>query len=88
MVPLWLENPTPTTLRLKNIPDDVYERLKLAAETHRRRIDREAIVFRACLRGRGVFVVGELAAALAALVFVHLGLVAPRRQRQEGGIQP
>ena len=30
----------PTTLTLKNIPDEVYERLKVAAEMHRR----EAIV--------------------------------------------
>lgn len=34
----------PTTLTLKNIPDAVYERLKLAAETHRRSLNSEAIV--------------------------------------------
>lgn len=34
----------PTTLTLKNIPDDVYERLKAAAETHRRSLNSEAIV--------------------------------------------
>ncbi|WP_149196663.1 FitA-like ribbon-helix-helix domain-containing protein [Luteimonas suaedae] len=34
----------PTTLTLKNIPDEVYERLKLAAETHRRSLNSEAIV--------------------------------------------
>lgn len=34
----------PTTLTLKNIPDEVYERLKLAAETHRRSMNSEAIV--------------------------------------------
>ena len=34
----------PTTLTLKNIPDDVYERLKLAAEMHRRSLNSEAIV--------------------------------------------
>jgi plasmid stability protein len=34
----------PTTLTLKNIPDAVYERLKLAAETHRRSMNSEAIV--------------------------------------------
>lgn len=34
----------PTTLTLKNIPDDVYERLKIAAQTHRRSLSSEAIV--------------------------------------------
>lgn len=34
----------PTTLTLKNIPDDVYERLKLAAGLHRRSLNSEAIV--------------------------------------------
>ena len=34
----------PTTLTLKNIPDDVYDRLKLSAETHRRSMNSEAIV--------------------------------------------
>lgn len=34
----------PTTLTLKNIPDTVYERLKLSAETHRRSLNSEAIV--------------------------------------------
>lgn len=34
----------PTTLTLKNIPDVVYERLKLSAQTHRRSLNREAIV--------------------------------------------
>lgn len=34
----------PTTLTLKNIPDDVYERLKAAAERHRRSMNSEAIV--------------------------------------------
>lgn len=34
----------PTTLTLKNIPDDVYERLRLAAEMHRRSLNSEAIV--------------------------------------------
>lgn len=33
-----------TTLTLKNIPDDVYERLKAAAEMHRRSLNSEAIV--------------------------------------------
>ncbi len=34
----------PTRLTLKNIPDDVYERLKMAAERHRRSLNSEAIV--------------------------------------------
>jgi antitoxin FitA len=34
----------PTTLTLKNIPDDVYTRLKVAAQTHRRSLNSEAIV--------------------------------------------
>ena len=33
-----------TTLTLKNIPDEVYERLKAAAEAHRRSLNSEAIV--------------------------------------------
>lgn len=34
----------PTTLTLKSIPDDLYKRLKLAAERHRRSLNSEAIV--------------------------------------------
>ena len=34
----------PTTLTLKNIPDTVYERLKISAEAHRRSLNSEAIV--------------------------------------------
>ena len=34
----------PTTLTLKNIPDALYDRLKLAAETHRRSLNSQAIV--------------------------------------------
>ncbi len=34
----------PTTLTLKNIPDEVYARLKIAAATHRRSLNSEAIV--------------------------------------------
>ncbi|MES2129573.1 MAG: plasmid stability protein [Pseudomonadota bacterium] len=33
-----------TSLTLKNIPDVLYDRLKLAAETHRRSLNSEAIV--------------------------------------------
>ena len=34
----------PTTLTLKNIPDEVYARLKRSAQTHRRSMNSEAIV--------------------------------------------
>lgn len=34
----------PTTLTLKNIPDEVYLRLKAAAQAHRRSLNSEAIV--------------------------------------------
>lgn len=34
----------PTTITLKNIPDEVYERLKVSAEVHRRSLNSEAIV--------------------------------------------
>ena len=34
----------PTTLTLKNIPDDVYDQLKLSAQAHRRSMNSEAIV--------------------------------------------
>jgi antitoxin FitA len=34
----------PTTLTLKNIPDDVYERLKASAAAHHRSLNGEAIV--------------------------------------------
>jgi len=34
----------PTTLTLKNIPDEVYQRLKASAEQHRRSLNSEAIV--------------------------------------------
>ena len=34
----------PTTLTLKNLPDEVYERLKASAEMHRRSLNSEAIV--------------------------------------------
>ncbi len=46
----------PTTLTLKNIPDEVYERLKASAEAHRRSLNSEAIV---CLES--VLVPGRVA---------------------------
>lgn len=33
-----------TTLTLKNIPDDLYDRLKASAEAHRRSLNSEALV--------------------------------------------
>ena len=44
MVSPNLENTMPTTLTLKNIPDEVYIRLKASAESHRRSLNSEAIV--------------------------------------------
>ena len=45
MVPFWFQDPTmPTTLTLKNIPDELYARLKVSAEVHRRSLNGEAIV--------------------------------------------
>jgi plasmid stability protein len=44
MVPLRLEIKLPTTLTLKNIPDFIYDRLKLSAAAHRRSMNSEAIV--------------------------------------------
>jgi antitoxin FitA len=44
MVAKWLENEMPTNLTLKNIPDALYARLKLAAEMHRRSVNSEAVV--------------------------------------------
>jgi antitoxin FitA len=41
MVPLRLEVEMPTTLTLKNIPDAVYDRLKLSAKMHRRSMNSE-----------------------------------------------
>lgn len=43
MVPCWCLD-MPTTLTLKNVPDDVYARLKSAAQTSRRSINGQAIV--------------------------------------------
>ena len=46
----------PTNLTLKNVPDEVYLRLKASAETHRRSLNSEAIV---CLES--VLVPGRVA---------------------------
>ena len=47
----------PTTLTLKNIPDIIYDRLKLAAQAHRRSMNSEVIV---CLEA--VLLPGKLTA--------------------------
>ena len=47
----------PTTLTLKNIPDVIYDRLKLAAQAHRRSMNSEVIV---CLEA--VLLPGKLTA--------------------------
>jgi antitoxin FitA len=48
----------PTTLTLKNIPDVIYDRLKLAAQAHRRSMNSEVIV---CLEA--VLLPGKLTAS-------------------------
>ena len=44
MVPLWLETIMTVTLTLKNVPEDVYQRLNFSAQAHRRSLHSEAIV--------------------------------------------
>ena len=44
MVLVNWRNKMPTTLTLKNIPDEVYVRLRASAESHRRSLNSEAIV--------------------------------------------
>jgi plasmid stability protein len=44
MVAIRLEELVPTTLTLKNIPDELYDLLKAAAGAHRRSLNSEAIV--------------------------------------------
>jgi antitoxin FitA len=40
------QGPTmPTTLTLKNIPDEVYKRLKVSAEAHRRSLNSEGLIY-------------------------------------------
>lgn len=46
MEPIWfhIDVIMPTTLTLKNVPDEVYERLRRAAELHHRSLNSEVIV--------------------------------------------
>lgn len=56
----------PTTLTLKNIPDEVYQRLKASAGQHRRSLNSEAIVcLEAVLLPGGIGAAERLARARA-----------------------
>ena len=57
----------PTTLTLKNVPDEVYERLKASAERHRRSLNSEAIVCLESVLVPGRVSVGERLARARAL---------------------
>ena len=77
----------PTTLTLKNIPDDVYDRLKLAAEMHRRSLNSEAIVCLESVLAPGRIATGErlarareLRAGLSAAKFKARDIDAMKRQ--------
>jgi plasmid stability protein len=56
----------PTTLTLKNIPDELYKRLKASAEAHRRSLNNEVIVcLETVLRLKKISVEERLARARA-----------------------
>ena len=64
----------PATLTLKNIPDDVYERLKLSAAAFRRSMNRQAIVcLEAMLLPAKVLPADRLARARALRAFLPTG---------------
>lgn len=68
----------PTSLTLKNVPDEVYERLKASAESHRRSLNSEAIVcLEAVLLPRRVSVEERLARARS----LRAALPKPRSKR-------
>ncbi len=77
----------PTTLTLKNIPEAIYDRLKLAAELHRRSLNSEAIV---CLESvllptkmmpsERIARARELRAALPSVKFRARGIDAAKRE--------
>lgn len=56
-----------TTLTLKNVPDEVYERLKASAVAHRRSLNSEAIVCLESVLVPGRMPVGERLARARAL---------------------
>lgn len=57
----------PATLTLKNIPDDLYERLKTSAGLHRRSLNNEAIVCLESVLAPGKMVSAERLARARAL---------------------
>ena len=57
----------PTTLTLKNIPDDLYASLKRSAEVHRRSLNGEAIVCLESALQPGKMATGERLARARAL---------------------
>ncbi len=80
----------PTTLTLKSIPDEVYERLKASAAMHRRSLNREAIVcLEAALRptrmapGERIARARELRASLAPTEFRARDIDTLKRQGRE-----
>lgn len=57
----------PTTLTLKNLPDEIYDRLKASAEAHRRSLNSEAIVCLEAMLLPGRIAAGERLARARAL---------------------
>ena len=57
----------PTTLTLKNIPDEIYQRLKASAVAHRRSLNSEAIVCLETVLTPGRLAPGERLARARAL---------------------
>jgi len=79
----------PTTLTLRNIPDEVYERLKASAEAHRRSLNSEAIVCLESVLLPGRMAVSErlararaLRAALSKGKFLARDIVALKREER------
>ena len=88
-VPRYFEDTMPTTLTLKNIPDDVYARLRAQAKLHRRSLNSEAIVCLETMLGasRGATAerlarVRELRAALGGATFAASDIDALKRQER------
>ena len=77
----------PTTLTLKNIPDDVYARLRAQAKLHRRSLNSEAIVCLETMLSASIGVsaerlarVRELRASLGGAAFAASDIDALKRQ--------